>query len=260
MSTAHTLRVSSTNKLLTCFLLAVLTATQVACDSRTAQSSIGIQQLEGHWVRKKYVDSLLATRSQFAEEPESVSISAPNMLLEWADYHEDYWEKIVRIEQSDQGPVLIVAPPETEPSASTRYSRIPISVTKDNVGAIVAIEFLDKSLVRHAEEVFVSLDEALQEHANKALLTGRYRDQKGNLYAFSDEGVATWPNRSFHYELPLDPMQADCDYIRTDAAKNPAIDPFYGFKWNGNRLDLFKILPGELIVCEPKPFASLTRL
>lgn len=250
----------SMNKLLTCVLLAVLSAAQLACDSRATQPTPGIQQLEGHWVRKKYLDSLAATRSQFAEDAESVSVYAKDMQLTWANYHEGYWAKILGVEQAAEGPVVLMAPPETEPSAAVPPLQIPVRAIKDGAGTIVAVEFLDKSLVAHPHETFVWLNIPLQKHANKQLLAGRYRDQKGNPYTFSDEGVATWPDRTFAYELPLDPMQAECDYIRTDAPKNPAIAPFYGFKWNGERLDLYKIVPGELIACEPKPFASLTRL
>ena len=90
---------------------------------------------------------------------------------------------------------------------------------------------------------------------------GRYVDRKGKQYSFSKEGIASWPDRSFSYALSLDSSEAGCDYFQTDDPKEPGHRKRYGFKWNGDRLDLFAIVYDQdiPIACEDRPFASLVR-
>lgn len=227
----------------------------------TASGNLTIEQIDGQWVRKKYLDSLRSTRSQFAEQPENVSISAKNNRLNWTTYHESSWRRILRIEPSANAYVLVVGQWEVESPAPSETLRVPFKPAMNHEGKIASIEFLDDSLVSSKREPFIRLAVPLKEYANELLLVGRYVDRKGKQYSFSKEGVASWPDKSFLYELPLDSSEAGCDYFQTDDPKEPGNWKRYGFKWKGDRLDLFTITydRGTPIACEDHPFISLVR-
>jgi hypothetical protein len=231
---------------------------QLAC---TISKPLTVEQIDGNWVRKKYLDSLRSTRSQFSEQPENVSISAKNNRLNWTTYHESSWRRILRIEPSDNNYVLVVGQWEVESPASSETLYVPFKPTINHEGKIASIEFLDDSLVSSKREPFIRLPVPLKEYANELLLLGRYVDRNGKQYSFSKEGVASWPDKSFSYELPLDSSEAGCDYFQTDDPKEPGRWKRYGFKWKGDRLDLFTILYDRdtPIACEDHSFVSLVR-
>lgn len=97
----------------------------------------------------------------------------------------------------------------------------------------------------------------LQNYIARNTVAGKYKDNKGGLYIFTEEGLATFPDRKFQYEVPTDlTMGFDQIFeipIRRDGLK-------YGFKVVNNELQLFKIV-GEF-VDEPEsiPFLTLTRI
>ena len=245
-------------KTIASFLIASVFGMQFAF---AAPRPLTVEQIDGHWVRKKYLDSLRSTRSPFTEAPESVSISAKNNRLYWTNYHEGSWRRILRIEPSDNAYVLVVGQWEVESPAPNETLRVPFKPARDQAGKIVSIAFLDDSLARSKGESFIRLPLPLEEYANELLLVGRYVDRKGKQYSFSKEGIASWPDRSFSYALSLDSSEAGCDYFQTDDPKEPGHRKRYGFKWNGDRLDLFAIVYDQdiPIACEDRPFASLVR-
>jgi len=158
------------------FLIASVFGMQFAF---AAPRPLTVEQIDGHWVRKKYLDSLRSTRSPFTEAPESVSISAKNNRLYWTNYHEGSWLRILRIEPSDNAYVLVVGQWEVESPAPNETLRGPFKPARDQAGKIVSIAFLDDSLARSKGESFIRLPLPLEEYANELLLVGRYVDRKG---------------------------------------------------------------------------------
>jgi hypothetical protein len=242
-----------------CVLLAIILIVPIAC---IASGKLTIEQIDGQWVRKKYLDSLRSTLSQFSERPENILISGKNHRLNWTNYHEGAWRKILRIELSKDGYVLVVGQWEVDSPVPSEILKIPFKPTMDQTGKIVSIEFLDNSLAINKKEPFVRLTVPLEEHANELLLVGQYVDQKGKQYTFSKEDVASWPDRTFSYKLPLDSSEAGCDYFQTSDPNEPGRYKRFGFKWKGDRLDLFNIVYDRdyiPIACEGQPFATLVR-
>ena len=229
--------------------------------SIVAADSARSNEFEGIWVRKKYVDSLPQTHSQFAEGPESVTISTKEHRLSWTSYHESSWRPLLDIEVAGATRFLVVGNWEVESSQVTEGLRVPFRETRNGAGKITAIEFLDNSLVQYKEEAFVQLDVPLQQYANNVLLSGTYKDEQGRTFAFSNDGVALWPGTTFPYELTLDSSEAGCDYFQTEDQNEPGQRKRYGFRWNGEELQLFKIIYDSAvpIQCEKEPFVSLIR-
>jgi len=229
--------------------------------SIVSADSTKIKEFEGIWARKKYVDSLTRAHSQFAEGPESVTISTKESRLYWTSYHERSWRHILDIEISGKTLFLVVGNWEVRSSEANEKLRVPFRERRDEAGKITAIEFLDSSLVSYKEEAFVKLDVPLEQYANNVLLAGTYKDDKGRTFTFSKDGVALWPGKSFPYKLTLDSSEAGCDYFQTEDRNEPGQRKRYGFQWKGKELQLFKIVYDRdmPIQCEDKPFVSLVR-
>ena len=95
----------------------------------------------------------------------------------------------------------------------------------------------------------------LKEYIARNTVAGKYKDNMGGLYTFTEEGLATFPGRSFKYEVPTDFMFG-FDQVYEKRQDGEA----YGFKVVNNELQLFKIV-GEFIgEPEPIPFVTLTRI
>src|ERR1044071_3526459 len=146
-------------KSISVFLIGLLFGVSVTF---AASPPISLGQLDGHWVRKKYIDSIKSTRSPFAMDPESISISANEHKLNWTNYHEGSWRKILRIELVGGAYFLIVGPWEVESPKSNEILRIPINPKIDRAGKIVSIEFPDNSLARSTKEPFIRLPLSLK--------------------------------------------------------------------------------------------------
>lgn len=114
----------------------------------------------------------------------------------------------------------------------------------------------------------------------RAVLAGRYRDDRGATWTFGEDGTATWPARfaprrprgatndtaavaSFPYEIALDTAESDCDSLQTPDPLAPD-GPWlrYGFRWlPDGRLAIHAIdydrADGPPIACSPEPLAVL---
>ena len=74
------------------------------------------------------------------------------------------------------------------------------------------------------------------------LLAGTYADARGQKYAFTADGEARFPGRTFRYEIYTDMVFEDCDEIWDHDASKPNILKIFGFAWHGNALYLFNAI------------------
>jgi hypothetical protein len=88
-------------------------------------------------------------------------------------------------------------------------------------------------------------------------IAGKYKDNKGGLYTFTEEGLAIFPDRSFRYEVPTD-LMLGFDKLYEIPQHRDGIQ--YGFKVVNNELQLFKIVGEFVDEPEPNPFVTLTRI
>lgn len=95
----------------------------------------------------------------------------------------------------------------------------------------------------------------LKKYIARNTVAGQYTDNEGNLYTFTEEGLATLPDRSFEYVVPTDFMFG-FDQINETRNSGAA----YGFKVVNNKLQLFRIVGEFIDEPESKPFVTLTRI
>ena len=98
----------------------------------------------------------------------------------------------------------------------------------------------------------------LDKYIAEQTVVGRYRDGNGAQYSFSDNGVATFPSRSFSYVVMSDYTMSRFDHFIELIPGADAIE--YGFKFVNDELQLFMMGGPMGNEPEPRPFVTLTRI
>ena len=95
---------------------------------------------------------------------------------------------------------------------------------------------------------------------NRVVIAGKYKDQEGRSYEFTQAGEAVLPERRFAYEVALDVKAGNCDLVHSHRERAPEGKERLGFAWKAGDLQLFntKALPEDRYACEAKPFLILT--
>ncbi|MDO8989113.1 MAG: hypothetical protein Q7U91_05720 [Sideroxyarcus sp.] len=91
-------------------------------------------------------------------------------------------------------------------------------------------------------------------------IAGQYKDKKGGLYTFTEEGIATFPDHSFRYEVDADFGMISFDTFFEVLPQYPFAGTQYGFKLFNNKLQIFEMGGPMGNEPEPNPFVTLTRI
>jgi hypothetical protein len=117
--------------------------------------------------------------------------------------------------------------------------------------------------LRSFNTVFIKPIPSFEQLCNEKVIAGQYRDKKGDLYTFASNGEATWPNKTYMYEVCTSYYGIDKDCIINwsdfDSLKNGYTA--YGFKFVGKKLYLYHEKPSDYDYTEfsTKPFLELTK-
>lgn len=118
-------------------------------------------------------------------------------------------------------------------------------------------------IIRTFNTVFVKLTSSFEQLCNEKVIAGEYRDKKGDVYAFTSDGLATWPNKTYKYEVCTSYYGIDKDCIFNcsdfDSLKNGYTA--YGFKFVGKKLYLYHEKPSDYdyTAFYINPFLELTK-
>lgn len=234
-----------------------------ALAAQGARAEDGARLLEGEWVRAGYLSALRATQSPFSARPETVRISsADGGRLEWSNYHEQGWRRILDVSIQERRAVLTVGPWGDDPNADPEQRlMVPLRLKRDAAGRIQSVGFVGDGIVQHTQEGFVRVEGGLAEQANRLLLEGRYRDTAGRVYRFGSDRQASWPGRRFAYDIAFDAFEAGCPYL---TARQGEQQEKIGYHRSGETLRLYRIVTDPLQWppqrCEQRPFAVLRRV
>ena len=252
------------------FILLIATLTYVsipisvgtASDGASSSGTLTLNDLEGIWVRAKYIDSVRLNKSALSAEPEYL-VFAHGSKLCCHNYHESKEETIIGVSETREKDVYqlqIMEPREQKRRAIRRVIKADsrrFKAEKDETGKIKNLIFLDEAIVSHKEEAYIPIAMRLDQYVIQFLLAGKYKDEKGFAYLFDKNGVAHWPDQYFTYKIGLDSTEVPCDYIMYYEEK-PGKPTKKGllafFKWKNEKLLLFT----RDSACDKEPFAVLT--
>ena len=131
---------------------------------------------------------------------------------------------------------------------------------RDANGVFQTLSIAEPNFAKKRYLTYLRLSEPLETFVNRAVLAGKYQDANGQSYEFTDAGEAILPDRSFQYEVSLDPNRASCELILSHREREPEGKERIGFAWKGPTLQLYEVTGKKPpYKCKAAPFAVLTR-
>jgi hypothetical protein len=158
----------------------------------------------------------------------------------------------------EPGSYRLVLGKKNEPTSSDEASYVYFKGTRNanNKFDKLAIKelFIMKGQWADYERVGLELGPAV----NNIVLTGKYKDRKGREWAFADNGKASFPDKTFYYELSLNDKTAKCEYFEAEDLESTDGKRFYGYRWKRGVLQLYDAtVRKDRVRCESVPFAFL---
>ena len=233
-----------------------------------SKGRVYIKDLEGTWISRDFVERLRATRA-----PHALARQAAGIAIKIQQEGRSYPILITNFQRA-----VLEAIIDVEPDAKPNSYRLVLA--KDDRGAVNSkdvtyvyfrgernadgrFETLSISEPNFAKRRFLTylrLNDPLDNFVNRAVIAGKYKDAEGQAYEFTEGGEAVLPERSFAYEVSLDPSTATCELIQNHREREPDGKERIGFEWKGPDLRLYKVLGSKPpFKCASKPFAVLTR-
>jgi len=226
------------------------------------------KDLEGTWIARAYADKLARTRSPraaaAADVATAIKIQRDNhsypMLI--TNFRRAVLQAIIDI-QPDRKPKsyrLAVAKEDTGVVYSSDLSFIYFRGERGASGVFETLSIAEPHFSKRRFVTYQRLAGDLENFINRTVIAGRYRDAQGASYEFSESGEARLPDRTFAYEVTLDPSAAKCDLLTSHTERAAEGKERIGFGWKGDTLQLFKVSGSKApLACEARPFAELTR-
>ena len=231
------------------------------------QGRVFVWDIEGIWISEFYMQRLQSTRS-----PRSAGSRTPPLMLRVqreersypiviTDFHTAVMQFLLEIEpEGKPGAYRMVLAPQDSMVSSADVTYVRFRGAKNERGKFDKLSIADPFFGKRKFLTFVRLPATLEAYVNRAVIAGKYQDRAGRSYEFTQDGDAVLPDRSFPYEVALDPKAGNCDLLHSHRERAPEGKERLGFAWKGGALQLFKtkVLKEDRYACEPQPFLVLT--
>ena len=228
-----------------------------------------VKDIEGLWITADYASALRATRMphQAARKARPVVVNIQKEGRSYpilrTDFDKAVMQRVLDIEP-DKAPNtnrIVAADSDTEAVAASEATYIPFRGQKGVQGRFDTLSMAEPQFSRGKFRTYIRLvDSSLVGFINGVVLAGRYTDEQGRGYQFTEAGEATFPDTSFPDEVSLAALGATCEYFETADDKAAGGKRRTGFAWVGGKLQLFEATgdsPAK-VRCGEKPFAVLT--
>jgi hypothetical protein len=226
-----------------------------------------VWDIQGTWISKPYMEKLQATRS-----PNAAGQQTPPLVIKVEKEGGSYpilttnFQKAVLRYLLDIEPLAkpnnyrMVTAEEDRAVSSAEVTYIPFRGQRNAAGKFDALSIADLYFAKRKFVPFVRLPDALEQFVNRLVIAGKYRDESGRTYEFTEAGEAILPDRKFIYDIALDPRAANCDLLESHPERAPDGKEKIGFAWKGRELQLFNLKETNKgrWSCERKPMAVLT--
>jgi hypothetical protein len=227
-----------------------------------------IKDLEGTWVSRDYIERLRVARAPHATARQATGI-AIKIQKEGASYpilitnfQRAVLNAIIDVQPDVKpGSYRLVLAKEDRPGISaSEATYLYFRGERAAGGDFTSLSIAEPNFAKRRYLTYVRLTDPLDTFVNRAVLAGRYQDAEGKVYEFTEGGDATLPDRSFPYEISLDPASASCELIQNHRERSPGGKERIGFEWKAAELRLYNVSGSKPpYKCDSKPFAILTR-
>ena len=233
---------------------------------------IFIKDIEGIWINEAYLSVLAALKSPHAAAkktpPVVIAIRRDGRAypIVVTDFNKASLQAVLDVEPDGKpGSYRLVVGADDKPVSSSEVKYIRFEATRNAQGKLDRLRFAEPDFMKGKWADYVPLAGELSPQLNRFVIAGKYGDEKGRTWTFSEAGEATWPEQKFNYELSLNDPGASCDYLQSESAAKGEADKKgddkkrYGYGWKAGKLSIFAArLAGKKVVCDTKPLAVLT--
>jgi hypothetical protein len=235
---------------------------------------IFLKDIEGIWINEPYLGVLSALKSPHAAAKKTAPLviairrDGRAFPIVVTDFNKATLQAVLDIEPDGKpGAYRLVVARDDKPTSGNDVKFIRFEAARNAQGKIDRLRIAEPDFMKGKWADYVPLTGELSPQMNRFVLSGKYEDDKGRPWTFSEAGEATWPDRTFNYELSLNDPGAGCDYLQTEsgskpeAAKSGAQDDKnrFGYRWKDGKLSILPArLAGKKVVCDAKPVAVLT--
>lgn len=227
---------------------------------------IYVRDLEGVWVNNAYLKELAATKS-----PHAAARKAPPVVIAIKREGPSYPVVVTNFDKATLRVVLDLEPfgkpnafrlvlgAENRPTSSTDVTYLPFEGVKSPQGKFEMLKFSEKGFMKGKSADYTRIAGEISPHVNRAVLAGKYADEKGRAWTFAESGEAVWPDQKINYEISLNDPAASCEYSQYEDATSGEKKRF-GFAWKAGKLQILAAkLVDKKVRCDAKPIAVLTQ-
>lgn len=255
-------------RLLPILFCVVSSATSVALFAQANPRSerVFLQELEGMWVNEAYGRALAKSRM-----PHAVARRTPPVVIAIKREGRSYPIVITNFDKVSVLAVLDVEPdnkpgsyrlvlgPDDRPVSSSAVKYLWFRGARNAQGKFDKLSMAETFFMKGRMADFVNVGTELGPFVNRAVISGRYTDERGAAWEFSDAGEARWPDQTFHFELSLNDRRADCEYLEAEDLDAPDGKKRYGYAWKANKLQIFPAkMVSKRVHCSARPLATLS--
>jgi hypothetical protein len=236
--------------------------------SAKSKGRVYIKDLEGTWISRDFVERLRASRAPHAVARQAAGIaikiqqegrSYPILIT---NFQRAVLQTIIDVEP-DAKPNsyrLVLAKDDKGPVNSSEVTYVYFRGERNADGRFETLSISEPNFAKRRFLTYLRLNDPLDNFVNRVVIAGKYKDEEGRGYEFTEDGEAILPDRSFAYEVSLDPSSAGCELIQNHREREPDGKERIGFEWKGPELRLYKVSGTKApFRCDAKPFAVLTR-
>lgn len=226
-----------------------------------------VRDLQGTWISQAYLEKLKATRAPHAAARQTPALvvkvqkEAHTYPILVTNFQNAVLKFLLDVEPDVKpGSYRMVTAPEDGVVASSDVVYIYFRGKRDVEGKLDTLSIADPYFAKRKFLTFTRLPDALEPMVNRLVIAGKYTDQQGRSYEFTEGGDAILPELKFTYEASLDPRAAACELLLSHRERAPNGQERLGFAWKEGKLRLFavKSTKKDRYLCDEKPFAILT--
>jgi hypothetical protein len=231
------------------------------------QDRVYLRELEGIWIKAQYLEALEKSRMphQTAKKIPPVVIGIQRQGRSYPIVTTNFFDKasvqaVLDVEPGKEpGLYRLVIGPDDRPVSSAEVKYLWFRGERNAQGGFDRLMMAELVFSKGKWADYVFLGKELAPRVNRAVIAGKYKDEKGGTWEFSAGGEAYWPDKTFAYEISLNDPAANCEYFEAEDLKVPDGKLRYGYAWRGGKLLVYRArLANKSVRCDPRPFATLT--
>lgn len=241
------------------------------CASALAQTPprsdrVFVRDLQGIWINEEFAKTLSTLKSPHAAAkkipPVVIAIKREGRAypIVVTDFNKASMQVVLDVEPDGKpSSYRLVIGAEDKPTANSEVKYLYLQGAKNAQGQFDRVRMAEMNFMKGKWADYTRLNGEISPYINRLVIAGKYKDEKGRAWEFTEAGEARWPDKKFDYELSLNDPTAACEYMQTEGTKADADKIRYGYAWKDGKLS---ILPARVankkVRCDAKPLAVLT--